>query len=69
MVGMIVTCAACGTAYEPEPAAIRAGTWKRCPHCTETRPADLTVTTCQECGRELRNTTRRLCARCMGILL
>ena len=45
MMAVIATCRTCGREFEPEPSAIRAGTWRDgCPHC---RPpgAPRTVTT------------------------
>jgi hypothetical protein len=64
MTGLIVTCARCGTSYEPTSERIRAGAWRLCPACAN-RPAAEPETRCRECGRELRNTgTRDLCLSC-----
>lgn len=31
-------CRRCGREFAPDPDAIRAGTWQRCPQCRENQP-------------------------------
>lgn len=64
MPGVIVVCAQCGADYEPTRERILRGKWKICPACSSS-PADTATTTCEQCGRELRGTSRRLCLGCL----
>lgn len=61
---VIVTCTQCHADYEPDRQRILRGQWKVCPGCSGA-PADLVTSACEQCGRELRHTTRRLCLRCL----
>ncbi len=64
MTAILVTCRVCGASFEPDPGAIRAGSWRVCSACD---PTAAEVHRCQECNRPLRFTSRRVCARCRRV--
>lgn len=61
---VLVSCATCGMDYELSHDCILRGQWKKCPACSDQLPQTVT-NTCEGCGRELRNTSRRLCLSCL----
>jgi hypothetical protein len=61
MTALITTCRICGTEFEPDAEAIRAGCWRLCRTCRPT-PAE---TRCERCGRVLRAGNRAVCFACL----
>lgn len=61
---IITACRRCGIEFEPDRAAIVAGTWRLCPACRRTHETGQ-AGRCQACGRELRGTSGTLCLSCL----
>ena len=62
MTAIVTTCRDCGIEFQPDHAAIIAGTWRICLTC---RPQASEETHCERCGRLLR-AGRILCLSCAG---
>lgn len=65
MTAIITVCRECGVEFEPTREAIVRGSWTVCPTC-QAKPTVGETTSCQDCGRVLRGTTRTICLNCLS---
>jgi len=67
MTAVVTACRECGQEFEPDHAAILAGSWRTCPTCEPSRASQhpKAQTRCEGCGRVLRAGHRRVCLGCL----